>query len=84
MTTILSPTYIKSLPPKDGWGNDWEFGADQASAVTAAQQYAIMSFGRDGKVRSRSRAGGRRRTSIATSSTRTARSSQYPEGVQQQ
>src|SRR3954467_6425479 len=25
MNIILSPTYIKSLPPRDGWGNDWKY-----------------------------------------------------------
>src|SRR5881392_4029174 len=28
MTGILSPTYIKSLPPRDGWGNDWKYLSD--------------------------------------------------------
>src|ERR1700758_2353668 len=54
MTTMLSPTYIKSLPPRDGWGNDWKYLADQsiAAASPAAQQYAIISKGRDGVLES--------------------------------
>src|ERR1700756_242975 len=52
MTTILSPTYIKSLPPRDGWGNDWKYLSDVAFGGTSAQQYAIISFGRDGTIES--------------------------------
>jgi general secretion pathway protein G len=45
----LTPTYIKTMPRKDGWSNDFEFAADQTWGVaTAAQQYAILSDGRDG------------------------------------
>jgi type II secretion system protein G len=51
MSGILAPTYIKVLPPLDGWGNPWEYRADQALSATgtAAQAYAILSYGRDGK-----------------------------------
>jgi general secretion pathway protein G len=54
MSSILAPTYIKVLPPLDGWGNAWEYRADQALSAsgTAAQTYAIMSYGRDGKAQS--------------------------------
>ena len=45
----LAPTYIKTLPQKDGWGNDFKFWADQAwAASTAAQVYPIQSAGKDG------------------------------------
>jgi len=46
----LSPTYIKTLPQKDGWGVDFKFWADQqwASTSSAAQVYAIQSYGKDG------------------------------------
>ena len=46
---VLAPTYIKILPAKDGWGNDWIFKTDQAmGATTAAQTYMIRSTGKDG------------------------------------
>lgn len=38
----LSPTYIKNLPPNDGWGNPWDFETD-----AAFQAYQIISYGRD-------------------------------------
>ena len=47
---LVTPTYIKSLPQKDGWGRDYQFGMDKAAGVTnAAQVYGIMSLGKDGK-----------------------------------
>jgi len=51
MDTILSPTYMKILPAKDGWGQKFEYRADQALGLTgvAAQTYAIISYGKDGK-----------------------------------
>jgi type II secretion system protein G len=84
MTTILSPTYIKSLPPNDGWGNAWKYLSDQAlGGAVAAQQYAIISFGRDGKAEG---------TLVGSSTTNfdcdivysQGGFLQYPEGVQQQ
>ncbi|MGH9459208.1 MAG: type IV pilin protein [Thermoanaerobaculia bacterium] len=45
----LAPTYIRSFPEKDGWGNDWVFGADVAFGTTGnAQAYHIQATGRDG------------------------------------
>ena len=44
---LLSPTYIRSFPQKDGWGVEWDFGA---SPATAAQQYQIVSYGKNGAV----------------------------------
>jgi len=85
MTTMLSPTYIKSLPPRDGWGNDWKYLADQSigAASPAAQQYAIISKGRDGVLET---------TPVGSSTTNfdcdivysQGGFLQYPEGVQQQ
>ena len=43
MMGILSPTYIKSLPKNDGWGN--AYGYQRASDL---QSYAIRSLGKDG------------------------------------
>src|SRR5664279_3370004 len=40
MSGMLSPTYIKVLPPKDGWNTGWEYRA-------GAQSYAIISYGKD-------------------------------------
>src|SRR5213075_2954387 len=40
LTTYLAPTYVKTFPQKDGWGNAYAFLADKAwAATTAAQQY---------------------------------------------
>jgi type II secretion system protein G len=84
MTTILSPTYIKSLPPRDGWGNAWEYHADKDfGSATAAQQYAILSYGKDGI---------KEATPVGSSTTNfdcdiiysQGGFMQYPEGVQQQ
>ena len=41
MSGILSPTYIKVLPPHDGWNNDFEYRPGDKS-------YAIISYGKDG------------------------------------
>ena len=51
LTNGLAPTYIKNLPLKDGWGNDYIFKADQAwnETDTAAQEYLIWSKGKDGQ-----------------------------------
>jgi general secretion pathway protein G len=40
---MLQPTYIKVLPVHDGWGNPWKYFID-----APGQQYAIISYGRDG------------------------------------
>jgi type II secretion system protein G len=41
MTGMLSPTYIKVLPPHDGWNHNWDYRV-------ANQTYAIISYGKDG------------------------------------
>src|SRR5512145_3442989 len=49
ITGALAPTYVKLLPPKDGWGNSWVFTADQGfSTGTAAQEYAVQSNAKNG------------------------------------
>jgi len=51
LTAILTPTYIRSFPPNDGWGNAWKFAADAAwgdTSTTRAQAYMVASGGRDG------------------------------------
>ena len=47
LLTLLTPTYIKSLPKTDGWNRDYGFAMD-AAIGGAAQQYAIRSSGKDG------------------------------------
>jgi type II secretion system protein G len=48
---LITPTYIKSLPQRDGWGRDYQFGLDKVAGVTnAAQAYGIRSVGKDGKL----------------------------------
>ena len=42
---LLTPTYIKSMPQKDGWGNNYGFAMDKA---TTSQAYGIRSPGKDG------------------------------------
>ena len=44
----LSPTYIQTLPTKDGWGNDFRYECWNESDGTACQSYAIGSAGKDG------------------------------------
>jgi general secretion pathway protein G len=50
MDTMLSPTYMKVLPAKDGWNNAFDYYADQAlaDATKNAQTYYIISYGKDG------------------------------------
>src|SRR5512145_1926019 len=49
LTGGLAPTYVKLLPPKDGWSNEWLFYADQQwGQATAAQEYMVQSKGKDG------------------------------------
>ncbi len=49
LSGILVPTYIKMIPKKDGWNNPFAFYTDYAlGAATAAQQYLIWSYGKDG------------------------------------
>jgi len=48
LSGALAPTYIKLLPPKDGWGNPWIFMTDYGFAATsAAQEYQVESTGKD-------------------------------------
>jgi type II secretion system protein G len=41
LSGILSPTYIKVLPPRDGWNTAWDYRV-------GTQTYAIISYGKDG------------------------------------
>jgi type II secretion system protein G len=40
MKTMVSPTYIKQFPDKDGWNTQWELAAN-------ANEYWIRSYGKD-------------------------------------
>jgi len=83
MTTILSPTYVKSLPPRDGWGNAFKYLSDVNFGGTSAQQYAIKSFGRDGSEES-SAVGGATTNFDCDIIYSQGGFLQYAEGVQQQ
>ena len=49
LSGALSPTYIKLMPAKDGWGNPLNFYADQAwNNAAPAQAYLIWSAAKDG------------------------------------
>jgi general secretion pathway protein G len=48
LNTFLAPTYMKNIPRSDGWNTAYVFGATNNWGVsTAAQQYAITSYGKD-------------------------------------
>src|SRR5437870_3558902 len=49
LNTFLSPTYVKTLPQNDAWNTAYAFGLTGGSwgATTAAQEYAIISYGKD-------------------------------------
>jgi type II secretion system protein G len=48
LTAFLAPTYMKALPPRDGWGTPFAFFTDIAvGSTTLAQKYAIVSAGHD-------------------------------------
>ncbi len=85
MDTMLSPTYMKILPAKDGWNTPFDYYADQdlASTTANAQTYAIVSYGKDGKKDSTVPCGATTSFDldiIYSQGTFLA----YPEGVQQQ
>ena len=40
---FLSPGYIKTMPPGDGWNNSWHIDTNASGTV-----YTITSYGRDG------------------------------------
>ena len=44
---LLTPTYIKSMPQKDGWGRDYGFAMDKPIG-SSSQAYGIRSQGKDG------------------------------------
>ncbi|PYQ48083.1 MAG: hypothetical protein DMF59_17085 [Acidobacteria bacterium] len=84
LTTYLTPTYVKYLPAKDAWGNNYHFGADRPwGAKEAAQVYTVISYGKDGKSQGKWEGGATTHFDcdiIYSNGTFL----QYPEGVQQQ
>jgi general secretion pathway protein G len=55
LNEYLSPTYVKTLPQNDAWNTPYAFklstGVNWGDA-TAAQEYAIVSYGKDQKAQS--------------------------------
>ena len=50
LSSSLAPTYMKQMPLWDGWDHAFEFFVDRQWGATGnAQQYAIVSPGRDGQ-----------------------------------
>lgn len=45
---VLTPTYIRKLPLKDGWGYDFDFRTGSYKGE-AAQMYALRALGSDGR-----------------------------------
>ena len=86
LTTFLSPTYVKTFPARDGWGNNWGLGADQAwgDSTKAAQVYVIISYGKDGASQGATYAGGATTAFDCDIVYSNGTFIQYPEGVQQQ
>ncbi len=84
LSDYLAPTYVKTFPNKDGWGNAWCMRSDQTwGGATAAQQYYIISYGKDGAATAPYNGGAT--TSFDMDIIYSNGSFlQYPEGVQQQ
>ncbi len=50
LQAYLCPTYVRTFPANDGWGQGFLMFADQDwGGATAAQQYGIKCLGKDGK-----------------------------------
>jgi type II secretion system protein G len=48
LVAFLSPTYMKSVPERDGWGTRFAFFTDyEVGSSTLAQKYAVVSAGHD-------------------------------------
>jgi len=83
LSGALSPTYIKQLPTKDGWGTNWDLKVDVAfGGSIAAQVYQVRSYGKDGKIDG----GGTGPTTVFDCDIIYSNGSfiKYPEGVQTQ
>ena len=84
--SALTPTYIKSLQEKDGWGNIIRFEVDEPmGAGDRADVYVIRSPGRDGLfVQTAADPGGATTDFNADIIYSNGSFIQYPEGIQQQ
>jgi len=84
LNTFLSPTYVKTFPSKDGWGDQWGLGVDQSwGGSSPAQVYAIISYGKDATAQS-AWSGGATTNFDCDIVYSNGTFIQYPEGVQQQ
>ena len=88
IAAALTPTYIKSLPLKDGWSNNLEYLTEEAISPTAAPAnvYVIRSTGKDGSFAgtAQSAAGGATTDFNADIIYSNGSFVQYPEGIQAQ
>src|SRR5262249_34395933 len=51
LNSVLVPTYTKTMPQRDGWGNNMAFFTDAGFGTsTAAARYVIISGGHDGQI----------------------------------
>lgn len=84
----LTPTYIRTLPSKDGWSNTMEYYVDVAGAFpapatgAAANAYAIRAKGRDGVVEGAAVVGGATTNFNCDIVFSNGSFVQFPEGVQ--
>ena len=84
LLTLLTPTYIKSLPKTDGWSRNYGFAMD-AAIGGAAQTYGIRSEGKDGAWQGSSYTAGTQTTAFDCDIVYSNGSFiQWPEGVQTQ
>jgi type II secretion system protein G len=84
LNSFLAPTYVKTFPTKDGWGDQWGLGVDQSWGNSApAQVYAIISYGKDAGAQS-AWSGGATTNFDCDIVYSNGTFLQYPEGVQQQ
>ena len=84
---MLSPTYIKSLPQKDGWSNNYDFYTEFAMGNTQpANVYVIHSPGKNGSFEAVPSAATGGATTNFNSDIIYSNGSfvQYPEGIQAQ
>lgn len=79
----ISPTYIKTMPKKDGWQHPFELYTDQSWGSTMpATVYAIISPGRDGRFGSTTTSGGATTNFDCDIIYSNGSFLQYPQGVQ--
>ena len=84
LAAALTPTYIKSLPQKDGWSNNYDFLTEYSIADTSAPAniYVIKSPGKNGDFETE--IGGATTDFNADIIYSNGSFVQYPEGIQAQ